>query len=231
MRVKEQKSDWKRYVDGTEEQFMCEEIALGPWTSYSLKSDPKHMAFVLARYKFCAKLLEGSDFVVEIGCGDGFGLPLVAQAVSHLHCLDWDERNLENCSRRLSHLKNVTYELININQTTLDLKADAVYCVDVIEHLEPQSEAEFMQNISKLLKEESKLIIGTPNKTASGYASPQSASQHINLHTMESLKALTNQYFKHVFMFGMNDEVVHTGYSPMCQYIWSVGAEKRLINP
>jgi hypothetical protein len=30
-------------------------------------------------------------------------------------------------------------------------------------------------------------------------------------------------YFRNVFMFGMNDEVVHTGYGPMCHYLWMVG--------
>jgi hypothetical protein len=24
-------------------------------------------------------------------------------------------------------------------------------------------------------------------------------------------------------MFGMNDEVVHTGYAPMCHFIWAMG--------
>jgi hypothetical protein len=30
------------------------------------------------------------------------------------------------------------------------------------------------------------------------------------------------QYFDHVFMFSMNDEVVHTGYFPMAQYLFAL---------
>lgn len=219
---------WERYHQETASQFKSQQISMGPWTSYSLIHDPVHMAFVLARYKFCAKMLAGKGVVVEIGCGDGFGIPIVSQFVSHLHCLDWDPRNLEGCRQRLSHLKNVTYECVNLNETTIDIQADAAFSVDVIEHLDPQAEQRFMENVCRFLKPSSVLITGTPNITASAYASKQSASQHVNLKSQSALKQLTETYFKHAFMFGMNDEIVHTGYAAMCHYIWSLGVEKRL---
>jgi 2-polyprenyl-3-methyl-5-hydroxy-6-metoxy-1,4-benzoquinol methylase len=218
---------WDLYREGTDYQFNCDEISLGPWTSYSLKNDPKHMVFVLSRYKFCAKMLEGKEVVIEVGCGDGFGIPIVAQSVKHLHCLDWDPRNIESCKKRLCHLKNVTYECVDLNEKSSKVMADAAYSIDVIEHLESEKETPFMNNLTTSLKKESVLITGTPNITANAYATERSRVQHINLKSMESLKELTERYFKHVFLFGMNDEVLHTGYSPMCHYIWSVGAEKR----
>lgn len=227
MQAQTQNPSWERYAQETQEQFDSSEVPLGPWTSYSLKNDPIHMSFVLARYKFCAKMLEGKKFVVEIGCGDGFGIPIVAQFVEHLHCVDWDERSLEGCKRRLSHLKNVTYECVNLNETTLSVEADAAYSVDLIEHLEPTDEAVFMQNITSFLKPSSILITGTPNITSLPYASPQSKSQHVNLKSKKSLQELTKIYFKHCFMFGMNDEIVHTGFAAMSHYLFSIGAEKK----
>jgi len=220
------KTAWECYTQGTDDQFSCEELLLGPWTSYSYIHDPRHLTFVLARYKFCAKMLEGKDRVVEIGCGDGFGIPIVAEAVKHLHCIDWDERNLEGCARRLKHLKNVTYEHIDLNRDTLKVSADAAYSIDVIEHIEPRLETQYMENICKFLKPSSVLITGTPNVTASPYASKRSEVQHINLKSKKSLLELTLKYFKHSFMFGMNDEMLHTGYAAMSHYIWSMGVEK-----
>jgi hypothetical protein len=29
-------------------------------------------------------------------------------------------------------------------------------------------------------------------------------------------------YFRNVFLFGMNDEVLHTGYYDMCHYLWAL---------
>ena len=35
--------------------------------------DPKRILFLLARYKFVAKMLAGCERVLEIGCADAFG--------------------------------------------------------------------------------------------------------------------------------------------------------------
>lgn len=219
---------WQCYQQGTDDQFECSEISLGPWTSYSLIDDPKHMLFVLSRYKFCAKMLHGKDFIIEIGCGDGFGIPIIAQSVKKLLCLDWDKRNIEGCKRRLSHLKNVEYEIIDLNKSTLKIQADGAFSIDVIEHLEPSIEKQFMNNVCAMLKKKSVLITGTPNVTANQYATYRSKVQHINLKSMKDLKELTTSYFDYTFMFGMNDEILHTGYPDMCHYIWSMGVEKKI---
>ncbi len=223
----ELKKVWNQYVEGTQEAFDHPEVSIGPWTSYNLMRDPKHNLFVLARYKFCAKMLEGKNLVVEVGSGDGFGIPIMAQAVKHLHCIDWDQRNLEGCAKRLGHLKNVSYEKVDLNQTSIPLHADALFSADVIEHIEPEHEDRFMQNLCGLLKKESVLILGTPNLYAQQYASKNSELLHINLKSPKSLKELMLRYFKYEFSFGMNDEVLHTGFGPMSHYLWSVGVEKR----
>ncbi len=197
-------------------------VTLGPWASDSLIKDPRHLAFVLARYKFCAKMLEGRNEVLEVGCGDALGLPIVAQTVGHIHAVDWDHRQLDSNSERLAHLENVSYILHDLNESPLSLSVDAAYTVDVIEHLEPTLESRFIENIVECLKPGGVLITGTPNITAAQYASPESEIHHINLKSYVSLRELMERYFENVFMFGMNDEVLHTGFGPMSHYLWSI---------
>lgn len=221
------KSAEEAYREGTDYQFDQQELALGPWTSYSLVHDPKHMAFVLARYKFVAKMLDGKQRVFEVGSGDGFGLPIVAQHVGRVYCIDWDERLLEGNKRRLSHLTNVEYLKMDLNQEQPAVKADAIYSIDVLEHIEPEKETAFIENMVRCLTPDGVLITGTPSVTASAHQSPRSLVQHINLKSMKSLRELMQRYFENVFMFGQNDEVVHTGYAPMCHYIWSVAAGRK----
>ena len=211
----------------TERFFETPEISLGPFTSYSLRYDPRHLAFVLSRYKFVAKMLEGRERVMEIGSGDGFGIPLVAAAVKHLYAIDWDARFLDGNARRLTHLSNVSFLMTNLNVESPDLKADAAYWIDVIEHLDAETEGTVIENIIRCLPDDGVLLTGTPNKTAHQYASHQSKALHINLKTMEELRTLMQRYFHNVFMFGMNDEVLHTGYAPMCHYIWSLAVGVR----
>src|SRR3990167_10066805 len=182
------KTDWDGYKEGTDYQFATPEFLLGHWSAYSFFNDPKHLSFVLARYKFCAKMLQGKDLVIEIGFGDGFGIPIIAKEVKHLVCVDWDKRHIDDCKRRLKHLKNVTFEHIDLNNDYLKIQADAAYSIDVIEHLDPEKENDFYANTCKMLKEDSVLITGTPNVTANQYATERSRVQHINLKSMEELK-------------------------------------------
>jgi len=215
------------YRDTTDRQFGATEVALGPWTSYSLLHDPRHMAFVLARYKFVAKMLQGRSRVLEIGVGDGFGLPLVAQAVGQVEAVDWDQRLLDGNRTRLAFLENVHYHLLDFNRATPPFTVDAVYWIDVIEHLDPASEAAVLGNIRACLGDDGVLLTGTPNVTSSVYASPQSAVGHVNLKSHDLLRELMQSHFRNVFMFGMNDEVVHTGYGPMCHYLWALAVSPR----
>jgi 2-polyprenyl-3-methyl-5-hydroxy-6-metoxy-1,4-benzoquinol methylase len=220
--------DRKVYHEGSDFQFEHPELLLGAPTSYSMTHDPKHICFVLARYKFCAKMLAGRKSVMEFGSGDGIGLPLLAKEVGRLHCVDWDERHLESIGRRLlPHFPNVSLHHLDLNKQRAPFKVDAAFSIDVIEHLDPRKEARFFENLLASLPRDGVLVTGTPNASASAYASPCSAVQHINLKTHDGLRKLMEKYFRNVFMFGMNDEVLHTGYGPMCHYLWSVAAGKR----
>jgi 2-polyprenyl-3-methyl-5-hydroxy-6-metoxy-1,4-benzoquinol methylase len=229
-----EKNAWELHTAATEDQFASEEISLGPWSSFSLRTDPKHLVFVLSRYKFALKMLEGKKSILEIGCGDGVGANIVGAArdLSTLFCIDWDKRNIEGNIRRNSGInKKIHFETHNINESTFINSSvpngfEAAFMIDVIEHVEPKKEHAFMVNVCKSLSSSGLLLTGTPNISASQYASPQSNAQHINLKSPETLRITMEKYFQHVFNFGMNDEVLHTGYSPMCHYIWTLA-----VNP
>ncbi len=218
---------WQLHIEATVDQFETEEVHLGPWTSYSLRHDPKHMAFVLSRYKFCAKMLSGKERVLEVGCGDAFGSPIVAQEVKYLHCVDWEERNVVGNRRRLSCLKNVTFEVADVSTSKPQGEYDAIFNIDVIEHLEPDFEKSFMENMVGSLSSNGVMIVGTPNESASEHATHRSDHQHINLKNAKTLKELSERYFHNTFIFSMNDEVVHTGYYPMAHYLFSVGVGRK----
>ena len=203
-------------------------VTLGPASSNSLRHDPKHLAFVLARYKFCAKMLEGKAAVMDIGCGDAFGLPILAQAVGRVYAVDRNGPLVEDDHYRLKdHCGAVKFIHADVADWTLPERplCDAAITLDVLEHIAPENEDAFMRGILECLGSNGTLIIGMPNVTAAPYASPQSQAGHINLKTGAELRAFASRYFKHVFMMGMNDEVVHTGYQPMAHYLLALCCE------
>jgi len=221
------KSAEEAHRDAVEAQSQDERIILGPYASHSVRSDPKHMCFVLSRYKFCAKLLEGKQKVLEIGCGDAIGLPIVAQAVGQVYATDWDAAIIEENKRRVSFLTNCTFLQFDITKSPFTETLDAVYSLDVIEHVEPSEERRMMEHIAKSLSHTGVCLVGTPNKEASRFASPQSEVGHINLKTHRELRELMDRYFSNVFLFSMNDEVVHTGFYPMAHYLVAMGVGLR----
>ena len=113
---------------------------------------------------------------------------------------------------------------MDITEKPINNRFDAVYSLDVLEHIPNNKEETFIENICKSLKGDGICIIGTPNISASAHASSGSAGSHINLQSGESLRTLLSIYFENVFIFSMNDEVVHTGFTPMSHYLFGIGS-------
>jgi len=36
-----------------------------------------------------------------------------------------------------------------------------------------------------------------------------------------------SKFFRNIFIFSMNDEVVHTGFHPMAHYLFAIGVGKK----
>ena len=59
------------------------------------------------------------------------------------------------------------------------------------------------------------------------YASELSKIGHVNCKTAPDLRELMSNFFNTVFIFSMNDEVVHTGFHKMAHYIFAVCCNKK----
>ncbi|MGA7480592.1 MAG: SAM-dependent methyltransferase, partial [Bradyrhizobium sp.] len=71
------------------------------------------------------------------------------------------------------------------------------------------------------------LIVGMPSLESQAYASPGSKAGHINCKTGPDLKSLIGEFFHSVFLFSVNDEVVHTGFHKMAHYIIAMGTHPK----
>jgi SAM-dependent methyltransferase len=197
---------------------------LGVEKNANWDSDPKRLVFVLSRYKFVAKMLAGKKKVLEIGCGDAFPVRIVLQEVGAVHAIDIDPEFVKDANERADDKWPFTCAVHDILTGPLPDKFDAAYSLDVIEHIEKARERDYLGNIVNSLTKDGVLIIGMPSLESQEHASPLSKIGHINCKKGAELKTLMLDYFDNVFMFSMNDEVVHTGFQPMAQYIFAIGA-------
>ncbi len=201
------------------------EFSLGWMETDSYINSPDHLCFVMARYKFCSRMLDGKENVLEIGCCNGFGSVLVAKHVKNLICTDIDEKTIEQNTKKYNFLKNTTFKYWDFREKPYTELLDAIYLVDVLEHIYQAEEEVFLPNIVASLTENGVLLIGTPNKKADCFSSEYSKKYHVNTKTYKDLRELGNRYFKNVFSFSMNDEVVHTGYPEMAHYLWILAVD------
>ncbi len=200
-------------------------VELGPTASHTWRSDPRRLLFLLSRYKFCSKLLAGRSNVLEVGCGDGFGMRILLQAVDRVHGVDFDPIFIEWARKHAEKERlNCSFSLLDITKKSPRGSYDAACSLDLIEHIEPGKERAYWKNIAKVLKKGAVFIVGTPNVAASVHASVWSREGHINLKSADSLRAAASEIFENVLLFSMNDEVVHTGYYPMAHYLFAVCA-------
>lgn len=170
---------------------------------WQMANDARHLGFTLARYKFVAKMFAGYRAVVEIGCGNGFGGQVVRQAVGRLDGLDLPRWDIGSP--------------LFLNGFTMQY--DGAFCLDVIEHVAPAAERQALLNLSRCAPV---CIIGTPSLESQQYASPESARLHVNCFTGERLREACRANWRHVFMFGQNDEVLHTGHFGMSHYLFAL---------
>ena len=205
---------WRRAQGIEFPDHMDANVLLGPYYADQWLRDPKHLVFALARYKFVAKLLHGVEGVAEVGAGDGWASEIVRREVGRLDLYDLSPL----------HDKILAHD-ISVAPLPLWGGYDAIYAIDVFEHV--RSGEGFFDNLNGSLRPHGKLIVGTPSLEGQVYASEPSKKLHVNCVSGETLRELALRFFHHVFMFSMNDEVIHTGFMPMAHYLWAVCAEPR----
>ena len=193
--------------------------SLGLMTNQVWEEDPRRLGILLARYKFVAKILSGWKTVAEVGCGDAFGTRVVLQEVDQIEVYDFDPVFIDDISRRFSTRWPIRANLHDILTGPLPQRHDAIYSLDVIEHIPHEEEDLYLRNLVESLNEKGVLIIGTPSLESQVYASPQSKEGHVNCKSGDELKELLKKYFHNVFLFSMNDEVIHTGFYPLAHYL------------
>jgi 2-polyprenyl-3-methyl-5-hydroxy-6-metoxy-1,4-benzoquinol methylase len=214
----------KERWDSTSALLGNHQVAFGDHWTFNFRNDPKRLGFVLARYKFAAKMACKNARVLELGCSEGIGAPILAEQAKSYTGVDLDASAIQTAKQNL--LYSFIYDDFMGKKYG---EFEAVISLDVIEHIHGEFENTYFETILTNLSEEGICVIGTPNITASPYASEASNLGHVNLYSQERLLAVLKTHFHQVFPFGMNDEIVHTGFASMSHYLICVACHKRKL--
>ena len=200
-------------------------ITFGTVRSDAFLNDPKSFLFALSRYRFASRMTIRCSSVLELGCSEGIGVSLLAPPRMRYTGVDIDRQALRVAENLWSGTacRFIKDDFLGKTYGTFD----AVVCLDVIEHIDRSHEMSFTATLSGNLHDQGLAIVGTPNSTAAAYASKHSKAAHINLYSADRLKAVLSSVFNNVFIFGLNDEIVHTGFTPMAHYLMAIACNKK----
>ena len=140
---------------------------------------------ILAYYK-AAEIVSGD--VLEIGTGMGYGVDVVAPATAKFTTIDKTAPKFENPLP-----ENVVFRQMAVPPLDFaDESFDYVISFQVIEHIE--NDAEFVREVSRVLRKGGKFIVSTPNAPMSLTRNPW----HVREYRIEELKALLKRSFSKV---------------------------------
>jgi 2-polyprenyl-3-methyl-5-hydroxy-6-metoxy-1,4-benzoquinol methylase len=192
-------------------------LTLGPYFTFIVQKSPRRLLHLLSYYKFAAKMIGPGKRVADIGCSEGFGTLLLAEHAQSCLGIDQDADAIAFANASLASPK-LGFVVADVLREKIG-PFDAVVSLDVIEHIYQENEDAFVAAIAAALADDGILILGTPNITADRYANEHSRRGHVNMFDAERLHALGLRHFRNVFSFSGNDEMVHTGFSPMAHYL------------
>lgn len=183
--------------------------------------DPRSILFTFSRYKFVLKMLSAGDSVLEVGCGEGIGASLISSGGHTYTGIDRDPDKIAVAKSKA--LTGQDFSVFDILSEETSARYDVVFSLDVVEHIFPSAQDCFVRRIRDLLYPGGMFIVGSPSKESQVYASAVSKAGHVGLLSAEDQASLVGRYFRRVLRFSMNDEVIHTGFSPMSHYNFSIG--------
>jgi 2-polyprenyl-3-methyl-5-hydroxy-6-metoxy-1,4-benzoquinol methylase len=199
----------------------------GVMSNQTWRDDPRRLLFLLSRYKFVAKMFSGKKRVLEVGCADAFGCRLVMQEGCSVTACDFDPVFIDDARQRMASPAEKKWACETVVHDMLSGPVppgqfDAAYSLDVFEHIPPEHELTFVRNIARSLTRTGVAIIGAPSLHSQTYASEGSKAGHVNCPDAALFRRVTEPFFENLFLFSMNDEVVHTGFTPMAHYLFAL---------
>lgn len=146
------------------------------------------------RWSYVLKHMKFGQEIADIGCGTG----ALAQVLyvnkykpKHYYAVNINKKQLEKVVER-----KVNFPIIPIHcdlrKDTIEIVNDSIdvaTCFEVLEHFQPYNLDFTLQEISRILKPDGKLLLSTPNFNG------QKAGNHIHEYTEQELRPYLEKYF------------------------------------
>lgn len=150
---------------------------------HAVSDKPVFMRQLFA-YEQAAKEISGE--VLEIGCGEGYGIKLLAPHAKKYIAID---KHIPSNQENFKNIEFIQLEVPALNGLQTN-RFDVVICFQLIEHI--QDDKTLLSEIFRVLKPGGKLLLTTPNKVMSLTRNPY----HMREYQSEEFRKLIGSYFE-----------------------------------
>lgn len=165
-------------------EILREALCSGGVTDVDLKQADER-DFSIKKYKLAARYLLPTHTVLDVACAYGFGSYLLSEHCGRVMGVDLSEYAINHASEK-NKKDNIEYRLGDATKLEFlpSESCDRVVSFETIEHIE--DDRTFVREISRVLKPEGLLILGTPRKVGDMVINPY----HVREYSKSELESL-----------------------------------------
>lgn len=146
----------------------------------------------LSRYKYFCGLLNGSDTVLDAGCGEGYGSNLISGHAGKVVGIDISAVTIQTAGRKYNRA-NLRYFPSDGKRMALKPGLFDICCsFEVFEHI--SNVGDYLSEIRRVLKPGGKLIVSTPNRET--YPMAGLNPYHVKEYTLTEFKECLSPHFR-----------------------------------
>jgi SAM-dependent methyltransferase len=163
-------------------------------------STPAHYhAEHMARYAFVRDRIGAAHRVLDLGCGTGYAARSLCDRADLVVALDVSLQAIREARARYAHPRAHFAVARGERLPFSDGSFDRILSFEVIEHLNPEAQPQYLAEIRRTLARGGQAFLSTPNRRfTSGEANPY----HLKEFDLQELRALLDGYFPRVRLFG-----------------------------
>ncbi|MES1225296.1 MAG: methyltransferase domain-containing protein, partial [Bacteroidota bacterium] len=161
----------------------------------------------LHRYYNALKLVKGK-IVLDIACGEGYGTKILSKNANKVFGVDIDSASIDHAKKTYRE-NNIEFICGSVKNIPLaDNSVDVVVSFETIEHIDEETQNNFLAEIKRVLKKGGALIISTPDKANYTDRYSHKNEFHIKEFGKDEFISFLKNRFKQVSAFLQGYEIV-----------------------
>lgn len=160
-------------------------------------------------YELASHFIKGSRFVLDLGCGSGFGADTLSAAAGMVMGVDNDQKMIDqaNNSYRTAGVKFLSADVLDLpfDQGSVD----AVVAFEMIEHVPPDT---FLREISRVLKPGGIMCLSTPQNSLGHIPT---TSDHLHEFSLDEIRVIVGEFFSIEKIIGIKQGTIFFDDDPV----------------